>query len=155
MKLFKSILLFVTVIIVLVAGAILFALWQKNAKVKKIDSFDECVKAGYQVLETYPEQCKTPEGNSFTKQISPGTNITVTGQLVCLPHKLKGQVQTLECAYGIRDNNGLHYALSDKDFRYLTTVEMGRNITVRGVFQNDNNSIYDVVGKIDVGLLEQ
>jgi hypothetical protein len=31
-----------------------------------VTSFDECAKL-YPVVETYPEQCKTPDGKSFTK----------------------------------------------------------------------------------------
>lgn len=37
---------------------------------KTIDSFEECVAAGYPILETYPEQCKTPDGKSFTKKVA-------------------------------------------------------------------------------------
>lgn len=34
-----------------------------------ITSFDDCAAAGYPVLESYPRQCKTPEGKSFTETI--------------------------------------------------------------------------------------
>jgi hypothetical protein len=34
-----------------------------------VNSFDECVIAGYPVQESYPEQCKTPEGKTFTEDI--------------------------------------------------------------------------------------
>ncbi len=34
-----------------------------------IESFKECVEAGYPVLESYPRQCKTPEGRTFTEEI--------------------------------------------------------------------------------------
>lgn len=34
-----------------------------------IDSFEDCVRAGYPVAESYPEQCFTPDGRSFTRQI--------------------------------------------------------------------------------------
>lgn len=32
-----------------------------------ITSFDECVAMGYSVLESYPAQCKTPDGKSFVQ----------------------------------------------------------------------------------------
>jgi hypothetical protein len=35
-----------------------------------IDSFDECAAAGYPIAESYPEQCFTPDGRSFTRPIS-------------------------------------------------------------------------------------
>lgn len=31
----------------------------------KIKTFEECVNAGYPVLESYPRQCKTPDGRTF------------------------------------------------------------------------------------------
>jgi len=34
-------------------------------KPSDIKSFDDCVKAGYPVLESFPRQCKTPDGVSF------------------------------------------------------------------------------------------
>lgn len=36
----------------------------------EIDSFEDCVAAGYPVMESYPEQCATPDGKSFTRDIS-------------------------------------------------------------------------------------
>lgn len=35
-----------------------------------INSFEDCVKAGLPILETYPEQCKTPDGQTFIRVIS-------------------------------------------------------------------------------------
>src|SRR3989344_4173501 len=32
-----------------------------------VTNFEECVKAGYPILETYPEQCRTPDGRSFAQ----------------------------------------------------------------------------------------
>ena len=34
-----------------------------------ITSFEECAKAGYPVMESYPAQCKTPHGETFTQDI--------------------------------------------------------------------------------------
>ena len=35
----------------------------------QVASFEECVAAGYPVLESYPRQCKTPGGQTFTEDI--------------------------------------------------------------------------------------
>ena len=40
-----------------------------------ITDFDECVAAGYGVMETYPKQCKTPDGKSFTQNIGNETEM--------------------------------------------------------------------------------
>ncbi len=34
-----------------------------------ISSFEECKAAGYPIMESYPEQCKTPNGKYFTRLI--------------------------------------------------------------------------------------
>ena len=48
-------------------------------KIIKVSSFEECVSAGYPIMESYlfepesqsrrPEQCKTPDGRNFVRQI--------------------------------------------------------------------------------------
>jgi len=37
---------------------------------EEINSFEECAAAGYPIMESYPEQCRTPDGQSFTKGIT-------------------------------------------------------------------------------------
>jgi len=44
--------------------------YQRTSKVAQINSFEECVQADYPILESYPEQCRTPDGRSFTRQIT-------------------------------------------------------------------------------------
>jgi hypothetical protein len=34
-----------------------------------VGNFQECVEAGYPVLESYPRQCRTPDGGSYTEVI--------------------------------------------------------------------------------------
>lgn len=36
----------------------------------QISSFEECAEAGYPILESYPEQCVTPDGRTFTRDLS-------------------------------------------------------------------------------------
>jgi hypothetical protein len=36
-----------------------------------INSFDQCVGAGYPVMESYPRQCRTPGGRTFVEELSP------------------------------------------------------------------------------------
>jgi hypothetical protein len=36
----------------------------------EINSFEECIAAGYPIMESYPEQCKIPDGTLFTKQMT-------------------------------------------------------------------------------------
>ncbi len=36
---------------------------------KEISSFESCIEAGYTILESYPEQCRTPDGIIFVRDI--------------------------------------------------------------------------------------
>jgi len=47
-------------------GGFYFYQQQKEAK---ITTFEQCQKAGYPTLESYPAQCRLPSGKSFTQNI--------------------------------------------------------------------------------------
>lgn len=38
--------------------------------VSEIDSFEDCANAGFPIMESFPEQCATPDGRTFTRQPS-------------------------------------------------------------------------------------
>jgi hypothetical protein len=42
---------------------------QSQQQASVVNNFDDCVSAGYQVAESYPRQCKTPDGKTFTEDI--------------------------------------------------------------------------------------
>jgi len=44
--------------------------YQNSAKIQNISSFEECAAAGYPVMESYPEQCRTPDGRTFTRNVT-------------------------------------------------------------------------------------
>ncbi len=64
--------------------AFYFSLEQKSISLKEeINSFEECVSKGYSVLESFPRQCKTPDGRVFTeKSIAPKSCIKDTDCIV-------------------------------------------------------------------------
>lgn len=49
--------------------------YQRKSTAEQINSFEECVQAGYPILESYPEQCRAPDGKSFTRLIDDQQNI--------------------------------------------------------------------------------
>jgi len=55
------------VVVVLVFAISLFLCTNKEAV--EINDFFSCVEAGYPVMESYPRQCRTPEGDSFVEDI--------------------------------------------------------------------------------------
>ena len=62
----KKILIIGAVLVVLIGGWFLVGQNQSN---KIVSSYDECVAAGYPILETFPEQCKTPSGETFVRSV--------------------------------------------------------------------------------------
>ncbi len=58
------------IILLLVVSGVLWLLARKNAPQPIITTFEECAAAGYPILESYPEQCRTPDGKSFTKVVT-------------------------------------------------------------------------------------
>ncbi|MFA5013236.1 MAG: Gmad2 immunoglobulin-like domain-containing protein [Candidatus Paceibacterota bacterium] len=63
----KNIVLLVILIVVVLAVAVFY--YANKTEPIVVNSFDECVAAGYPVMESYPEQCKTPDGKTFVRDI--------------------------------------------------------------------------------------
>lgn len=133
----RSPLLMMIVIILALCLFVLGALWwffqtDTSAPEQTISSYDQCVAAGYPVMESYPEQCNAGNGKTFTRDISndvksnqytseKGVDITVDtpkpGQSVRLPFTVSGKVPgnwTFEANFPIE--------LIDKDGNSLVTM---------------------------------
>lgn len=48
----------------------LVLVWAENTKVRNIDTFEECMNQGYPIMEIYPPICTTPDGRSFTQELT-------------------------------------------------------------------------------------
>jgi len=66
----KNILISLLIIIILGAATMYFVLLGQKETSPAINSFEDCVSAGYSVSEDYPRQCKTPSGEIFTEDIN-------------------------------------------------------------------------------------
>lgn len=84
--------------------------------------------------------------------VPPQGPITLEGMVTCLPHKNARGPQTLECAFGFVDAQGLYYGLRDSDPSYSTVSSVAMQVPVRveGVFTPRLDSRYESVGVIDV-----
>ncbi len=98
----------------------------------------------------------TADGASAAVLPSP---VTVTGSVICLPHRNTEGPQTMECAMGLRGDDGKNYsldlALLSEEDRMLAMVGDAR-ISVTGIFMpiellsSDQWMKYDTVGIISV-----
>ncbi len=68
----KGLILFITCILAALLVGV-FVLSYRN--ISQITSFEECADAGYPIMESYPEQCRTPSGKTFTRQLSVESNL--------------------------------------------------------------------------------
>lgn len=139
------------VIILFIAGIVgWYAHSQKVAEIdSQINSFEDCAAAGYPIMESYPEQCRTRDGRNFTRVIE-SQNITVSGEIVCLPHKDTGGPQTLECAFGVMADSGEYYGLFFDNQEDMFGFETGRIVEISGVLESTSESRYDILGTIRV-----
>jgi hypothetical protein len=98
-----------------------------------ITDYQECVAAGFSVLDSYPPRCATPDGRTFT-DTRQRRELILDGRLTCLPHK-KGPAITLECASGIKTDDGSYYAVDTTDVsKAMTAVTSADRIRVTGLF---------------------
>lgn len=66
----KKICWLVLIISLILAGAIwFFSQDKKEQENQKITNFEECGVAGYPIMESYPRQCRTSDGKTFTEDI--------------------------------------------------------------------------------------
>ena len=60
----------IVVVVALVAVGVAWYFMQgRSASVAAITNFDECVAAGYPVIEKVPPECTTPDGKTFVQKV--------------------------------------------------------------------------------------
>lgn len=73
----KAYLIIGLVLLLIVAGALYW--YNRKSVVQTVNSFEECAAAGYPVMESYPPQCRTPDGRVFVQE-QKGETATTTDQ---------------------------------------------------------------------------
>jgi hypothetical protein len=145
---FFIILAIVLVVLALGAGGY-YWYTQRN---KSVSSFAECAAMGNPIMESSPEQCMTPDGKHFT---NPNSIATFEGTAVCLPHKDSNGPQTLECAVGIKTNDGKFYGISgDTDSKLSGLAGTDKKVRVTGKVEKSADTIYSIEELINVSKIE-
>lgn len=74
----------ILLIAVVIGGAVWFSSKEKTAPGNQvaINSFEECVEAGNPVMESYPRQCRTAEGQLFVEEIKENNDGTMCIQVI-------------------------------------------------------------------------
>lgn len=150
----------ITVLILVIIGLYIFANKQPPSS-SSIANFRDCVNAGYPVEESMPRRCRLPDGGSVVEDLKGppppvASQIRISGEISCLPKRGSG-AQTMECAIGLKDQEGKYYALKnlsqyDPDYRLAaggTKVEVSGLLTPEDLSGSDGNR-YDIDGTIEV-----
>lgn len=98
----KKVFVFISLVLFISAvGVFYFVFFQEKATSTIVQSFEECVAAGNATLESYPAQCKTKDGKSFTENI--GNEMQMTdiirifsprpNQFITNPLKITGEAR--------------------------------------------------------------
>lgn len=146
----RKVIIIVIALIVLAAAGI-GAYWYIQ-KTKTVNSYDECVAAGHPILESYPERCMSPDGKQFT---NPKAAVTIEGKAVCLPHKNSGEHHTLECAVGIKADDGTYYGISgDTSNKLASETGSDRRVKISGNIEPSTNTSYNITQLIAVTAIE-
>lgn len=66
----KKTFIFLLIVIILGGTVVYFTISkQDEAVVPSVNNFEECISAGYPVMESYSRQCRMPDGKTFTEYI--------------------------------------------------------------------------------------
>lgn len=144
----------ISIIIVLIAIASLalgwiigFSLGITQRKAANINTYEECVAAGYPVQESYPEKCSVPGGDSYTNP-SAAPTVEISGTVICLEHKNPDQPHTLECATGLKAENGQTYQLKDGDSKLAGLAGSDTRVKVQGRLSEVPSETYQSAGEL-------
>ncbi len=84
--------------------------------------------------------------------LPPAGTVAIRGEMVCLPHIDTEGPQTMECAFGLRDGDGVYFALRDSDpeYRNISNMPTNKLVIVEGTFTPQRSGRYQSVGVIEV-----
>lgn len=159
----KQLLMLATLVVVVIIGFYAFNSYIYNEKQgdgvdPSLSSFDECIEAGYPSLDSYPEQCETPDGKRFVRNLPEDeleavmSPIKTTGTLVCLPHWDTTGPQTMECAYGLLSDSGHYYIVREPAEAEVSIglIPVDEHVEIEGTYLPGSHPRYQSIGTIEV-----
>ena len=99
---------------VLVLGAVIWVVPFK-IKMNNIQSFEDCIDAGYAMLESDPPQCRTPDGRFFTAELERSEEIVSKECGIENCHGLE-----ISCGPDIPEACDLEYVFGDRCRQYAS-----------------------------------
>jgi hypothetical protein len=92
-------------VVILIGGSIWYLSLKTSEEAispeQEITSFEECLTAGYLIIESYPRQCQVPGGEIFTEEIEMEEESTVEEEQACIDSG--GTVENAVCCLATTD----------------------------------------------------
>jgi len=114
--------------LLLIAGAT----WYFAFKTPNVSSFAECAEAGHEVTASFPRQCRTPDGRTFTEEIGFDDAASVEGVAL-------GKAVNLQEGGFATYEDGLKISIErftdsrcPKDVQCIWEGELGTNVRLEG-----------------------
>jgi len=134
------------IFIALILVGVLIWYFKGKSNIQAINSFEDCAAAGYPVMESYPERCNTPDGRSFTRQVSQTEGwreqaIDEIGLTLKYPSNLTFRKE-------VADDNGRIRSLGF----YIESSDENNPYMLYGLYQNDKNATIVDLDKNKMGM---
>lgn len=90
------------------------------------------------------------------KPKSQGEKVTVEAEGTCLPHQDADGPQTMECAMGIKTDDGTYYAIKDEtnDYALVSKIQTGKRSRISGTLVKEESETYQSKGTLTVTAVE-
>lgn len=94
----KKILLILFVFLILALIVVVYFYGSEKRAVLEIQNFEECAQNGFPVAESYPRQCRTPDGRMFTEEIILEEGLIrifspMSGEKISSPLRISGEAR--------------------------------------------------------------
>lgn len=131
--------------ILLLAGASLAAC--RGGPVPNVSSFEECVNAGFPIMESYPRRCSVPAGPTFVEELPPAASADDIGHFEGVFTDLEPVADDGSLYFAFYTDDGPEFAVLEPDAQVLAasdgaladarSIEPGTRISVRGWRDHD------------------
>jgi hypothetical protein len=138
---------FIVIGIVILVGAGAYFLLPKNVQ-QPLPSPNGVISSG--PITEVPSPTNLPTG------VVQNNSTTLTGEQTCLPHKDTSGPQTLECAIGLKADDGAYYSMDLSKVNNGLGIDTSKRIRVTGLLtpvealSSDHWQKYDMKGIISV-----
>jgi hypothetical protein len=139
------------IILVVLVGVYFVLIKKKPTQVTLVTSFETCEKAGYPVMESFPRQCKTPDGRTYAEEIPEKfTYSNASADLIVVDNPFPGAVTGKEFTVRGKARGNWYFEANfpievrDKDNKIL----FQSGVQAKGEWMTENFVPFSVVVKV-------